>query len=127
MLRTKEIDGYRTRLRGMLARAGDDRDELRCEAMQPIGGEASGGISNVPVHPADLANRASEEDVSLSLLENEAHRMGEINAGLERIDEGTFGRCETCGRAIGTRRLNALPYTRYCLTCERRHETQPSP
>lgn len=117
-----ERQAYRRKLYKLLARAAEDRHELRAEALQPIGGEASGGISNVPVHLADLANRSCEEDVSLTLLETEEGRMAEINLALERLRHGTFGRCESCRRPIAKRRLRSLPYTRCCFGCERRRE-----
>jgi DnaK suppressor protein len=41
-----------------------------------------------------------------------------IAAALRRIDEGTFGQCPNCGGEIGSKRLEALPWTRYCITCQ---------
>ncbi len=41
----------------------------------------------------------------------------ETEAALQRIDKGTYGRCESCGGAIGRQRLLALPATRYCIAC----------
>lgn len=46
----------------------------------------------------------------------------QVNAALERIDAGTFGRCLDCGRTIPADRLDAVPYTAYCHECESRHE-----
>src|SRR5262249_51242717 len=43
-----------------------------------------------------------------------------IDSALKRIDEGTFGRCEECGKDIAAGRLQALPYARYCIDCSRR-------
>ena len=64
-----------------------------------MGGEASsGGLSDVPVHPADFSARQLQEEVEVGLLENEDRLLAEINAALHRIDQGTFGRCENCGR-----------------------------
>ena len=41
----------------------------------------------------------------------------ETEAALQRIEKGTYGRCESCGGAIGRQRLLALPATRYCIAC----------
>jgi DnaK suppressor protein len=41
----------------------------------------------------------------------------ETDAALERIEQGRFGRCETCGGAIGRQRLLAMPAARYCINC----------
>jgi len=43
--------------------------------------------------------------------------LAETRAALDRIEEGTYGRCERCGGAVGRQRLLALPATRYCIGC----------
>lgn len=43
--------------------------------------------------------------------------LAETQAALDRIERGTYGRCESCGGAIGRQRLLALPATRYCIDC----------
>lgn len=45
------------------------------------------------------------------------HELAETQAALERIEQGTYGRCESCGGAVGRQRLLALPATRYCIGC----------
>jgi RNA polymerase-binding transcription factor DksA len=115
MLTKAEIGSYRQRLLALKRRLGGELSELEEEALRPVGGEAGGGLSNVPVHPADLGTEMFEEELSLSLLENQAKILTEINDALDRIEQGTFGRCEECRQAISKERLNAIPYTRYCL------------
>jgi DnaK suppressor protein len=60
-----------------------------------------------------------EEEVAVGLLENEVQLLTEVNAALERIERGTFGRCENCGQEIPNKRLDALPHARYCVHCAR--------
>jgi DnaK suppressor protein len=115
-----EIDHYRRRLLKLKRRLGADLSELEEETLRPVGGEASGGMSDVPVHPADLGNDEYEEEINLTLLENEAQVLAEVNDALARIESGTFGRCENCGREISKERLEALPYARYCIRCARK-------
>jgi DnaK suppressor protein len=74
----------------------------------------------VPVHPADLGTDNFEEELSLGLLENEAQLLTEVNDALDRIERGTFGRCEECGQEIPRQRLEVVPYARYCLRDARR-------
>jgi len=112
-----EIDPYRRRLLALKRRLVGDLSELEEESLRPVGGEPSGGLSDVPVHPADLASDDYEEEVILGLLENEAQLLAEVNDALDRIGRGTFGRCENCGREISRARLEALPYARYCIRC----------
>jgi RNA polymerase-binding transcription factor DksA len=110
-----EIRHYQRRLLELKRRLGADLTTLEGEALRATGGEASGGFSNVPTHPADLGTDAFEEELDLSLLEHKDRILLEINDALERIAQGTFGRCEECGKEIPRERLLALPYARYCL------------
>lgn len=119
-----EIESYRQRLRALINRLDSDRSDLKDEALQGTGGEASGSLSNVPLHLADLGSRGFEEEVDLTLLENEEQLMEEINAALSRIERGTFGRCEKCRHEITRERLQAVPYTRYCIECSRQLAAQ---
>jgi RNA polymerase-binding transcription factor DksA len=114
---TAEVESYRRRLLAMKKGLGSDLSKLEAEAMHPIGGEAAGGLSDVPVHPADLSAENYEEEVTLDLLEGEERIMREINDALERIERGTFGRCENCHKMITKTRLDAIPYARYCRRC----------
>jgi RNA polymerase-binding transcription factor DksA len=114
-----EIKSYKQRLLALKKRMGGDLTELEEEALHGVGGEASGGLSNVPIHPADLGTDNYEEEVSLGLIENEYQLLTEVNDALARIEQGTFGRCENCGREIPRERLEALPYARHCAPCAR--------
>jgi RNA polymerase-binding transcription factor DksA len=82
--------------------------------------EASGNLSHVPIHMADLDTY--EREFTLGLLENEEQTLQEVAAALGRIEQGTFGHCEGCWTAIPRDRLHALPYARYCVECARRSQ-----
>ncbi len=120
-----ESEFYRRRLLALKKRLGSELTELEQEALRPIGGEAAGSLSDVPIHPADLGNENYEEEVTVGLLENEVQILQEVNAALLRIEQGTFGRCENCGQEISSKRLKVLPYARYCLRCARSLQGQP--
>jgi DnaK suppressor protein len=110
-----EMNSYRRKLLALKKRLGGDLTELEEAALRPIGGDSSGSLSDVPVHPADLGNDNFEEEMALVLLENEVQLLEEVNDALTRIEQCTFGRCEACGEEISQKRLRALPYARYCL------------
>ena len=44
--------------------------------------------------------------------------LADVKAALVRIDDGTFGECLNCGQEIGLKRLEAIPWVRYCITCQ---------
>ena len=110
---------YREWLTALLARLDRDRSQLKEEVLRPAGGEAGGGLSDVPLHLADLGSHVSEEDLSLDLVHNADETIGEIKAALARLDEGKFGRCERCRKPISKARLRAVPYARLCAGCAR--------
>jgi DnaK suppressor protein len=114
-----QVTSYRKRLLSVMNRVKGERAQLANEALQPCGGEASGGFSDVPVHPADLSAREFDDEQQLGMLENEEHILEEASAALARIDRGTFGICETCHKRISRERLDALPYARMCASCAR--------
>ncbi len=61
--------------------------------------------------------RQSLEKGSPGARQDLAQELAETDAALERIEQGKFGRCETCGGAIGRQRLLALPAARLCIEC----------
>src|SRR5262245_12214446 len=115
-----EMEPYRRRLLELKQRLGGDLSDLKNEALRSAGGEASGNLSNVPIHPADLGTDAYAEELTLGLLENEQQLAQEVLDALDRIEQGAYGRCENCGKEIFRERLQALPYSRYCLECASR-------
>src|SRR4051812_31210880 len=115
----EESGAYRRRLLAMKKRIVGDLSGLEEETLRPLGGEAAGTLSDVPIHPGDLAALNYAEEGALDFLENEEQLLREINDALDRIERGTFGRCENCHREIPRERLEALPYARYCILCAR--------
>ena len=115
-----ELETYREMLLALRNRLSGDVSHLAEEAMRARGGEASGSLSNAPLHMADLGTDNYEQDFTLGLLQNQEQALTEIGEALERVRQGTFGRCEECQGAIPKARLQALPYTRHCVACARK-------
>ena len=83
--------------------------ELRIEAPGPMTyGSQAAAASHVVDQQRDLALRDR----------NEQH-LAAVEAALERLDAGTFGRCTSCHRAVGEQRLDALPWAALCIECQR--------
>jgi RNA polymerase-binding transcription factor DksA len=117
-----QLEKYRQLLLAMHNRLQGEVSHLADEALRTTGGEASGSLSNTPIHMADLGSDNYEQEFTLGLLQNEEQRLEEIAAALRRIDQGEFGVCEGdgCGKPIPKPRLDALPFTRYCVDCARK-------
>lgn len=114
-----EMENYQATLLALRTRMRGDATHLADEALG-VNAAKGGGASNAPVDMADVATDNFEQEFTLSLLKNQEQVLGEIGEALERIRQGTFGRCEECEKPIAKPRLLALPYTRHCVTCARR-------
>jgi DnaK suppressor protein len=66
----------------------------------------------------DRANNAYNRELMFSLSDTERQMVLQIEAALRRMDEGTYGRCANCGNTINMRRLDAVPYARFCIDCQ---------
>jgi len=71
---------------------------------------------------ADLGATSFERDHELTVLNNERDKLAQIERALGRIDDGTYGVCESCGNPIGKMRLMAFPRATLCMTCKQREE-----
>ena len=68
--------------------------------------------------PVDLAVRNYSKNVMLAVSENESRQLMLINEALERIEDDEYGLCQNCESEINPKRLNAVPWARYCLDCQ---------
>lgn len=79
-------------------------------------------------HLADLEEMSSDGNGVESLCEImdiEGSTVVQIDAAIVRIDDGTYGACEECGKSIPIARLEALPFTAVCIDCQRLREENP--
>lgn len=81
---------------------------------------APGEFVGRPTHPADQDAEGFDENIAIA--QNEEQMLELVEAALERIEAGTFGVCEECGGKIGKTRLDAVPYTPWCITCARQQD-----
>ncbi len=72
--------------------------------------------------PIDQASMESDRDFSFRIRERESRLIAKINEALERIEDGTYGICERCGRPISIERLKARPVTTLCIRCKKKQE-----
>ena len=68
--------------------------------------------------PVDLAVRNYSKNVMLAVSENESRQLILINEALERIEDEEYGLCQNCEKEINPKRLDAIPWARYCLSCQ---------
>jgi DnaK suppressor protein len=81
-----------------------------------LGEITDGGSDN---HLADTASATYDRELDEGLEEGAQHTLADIDAALQRIDDGTYGVCEIGGEPIGEERLKALPWARLCIDHQR--------
>ena len=72
-------------------------------------------LSSADQHPAEQATETLERELDLGVLQSVESELTEVQAALERLDDGTYGICEICGKPIADGRLEAMPAARYCV------------
>ena len=97
-------------------------DELLAEADRTVDGMTD-TKENFP-DPTDRASLESNRNFLLRIRDRERKLIGKIKEAIARIDEGTYGKCEECGEAIGIERLRARPVTTLCIDCKSLQEAQ---
>lgn len=70
-------------------------------------------------HLADSASATLEREIDYTLEGNSEQILAAVNQALERIENGTYGKCERCGKQIAEDRLEAIPYATRCIDCQR--------
>ena len=101
------LEEERTRLEEV--RSGFDglNDESERESLSELSG------ADQP--QADVGSETFEREKDLSILEQVEAELTDVARALERINDGTYGSCEACGKPIGDERLEAVPAARFCL------------
>jgi DnaK suppressor protein len=89
--------------------------EIEEEALKKSRLDASGDLSSMPIHMADLGTDNYEQEFALGLMDSERKLLREIDDALQRIEDGTYGICEGTGKRIPKARLNAQPWARHCV------------
>ncbi|MCS7167284.1 MAG: TraR/DksA C4-type zinc finger protein [Gemmatales bacterium] len=119
-LKAQELEFFKKLLQDLRQRYARKVEDLAEEAFTPD----AGGVSASPSHLGDVGFDYYSQDVSLDLLQSEREVLWEIDEALSRIANGTYGLCEECGEPIARERLELLPYTRYCIHCARKLESE---
>ncbi len=113
-LSKQDLDMFHQMLLQKRAEILGDVSTLHNEALNSNRSEASGDLSSMPIHMADLGTDNYELEFTLGLIEGERAILKEIDEALDRIRKGTYGACLATGKPIGKARLKAKPWAKYC-------------
>jgi RNA polymerase-binding protein DksA len=117
---TIDTEHFKERLLGERARVQEALDYIHEENR----GQLEDDREEIPSdnHPGDAATSTFDRELDATLEGNEERLLQAIDAALQRIENGTYGICRSCGRPIDPERLEALPWTTQDIDCKRREE-----
>lgn len=101
--RQSEIQGDLDRLHQEMASLGTEQEQER------------GGSGN---HLADDGSSVMEQERLGTLIEDMGAMIRQISGAVTRLENGTYGTCQRCGKEINPERLEAFPYVEYCIECQ---------
>ena len=112
-MKKKDIDYFRKLLSNQLDELLDQADDTVSDMTEPR--------DNFP-DPTDRASLEADRNFMLRIRDRESKLIKKIKKALARIDNGTFGMCESCGENISAKRLKARPVTTQCIECKTKEE-----
>ena len=105
--------------------AARSRVRLTTDPTVPVGCARIGIVRDDSIKDlGDQASSAYNREFLFELGNGDRRVLKEVAAALAKLDEGGFGDCERCGEAISEKRLEALPFARYCIDCQRAVEEE---
>jgi DnaK suppressor protein len=120
-MKKSEMIAFKEKLHIIRARLRGDVTAMAEVALRKSGIEGSDSNA-MPIHMAELGSDNFEQEFTLGLMEADEGMLGSIDAALERIQDGTYGKCIQCEGTISKARLNAIPYTPVCIKCAEQQE-----
>jgi len=122
---SKDLAKYRKALEDLSSRVRSDADGMVEQVRTGSGGNAGSNLSNAPFHLGDMGTDEFLYDMNTTLLVNEQYIVAEAREALNRLNNGTYGICESCGQSIASARLEAIPFTRFCVKCAEANDQTP--
>lgn len=120
----KELEEFKKILLHRRTQLSGEVDKLADGALRQNTQEATGDLSSMPIHMADVASDNFEKELNLDFIQMESAELRNVDEALARIEQGTFGACESCGKPISKTRLRAVPHAQLCIECKREEEGQ---
>jgi RNA polymerase-binding transcription factor DksA len=117
----RRLEEERERLSDL--RSSFEGEHLQTESEQ----ENLSELSAADQHQADVGTETFDRERDLSILEQIEAELGDVEHALERLESGTYGTCEACGRPIDDARLEAMPATRFCVDDQAAAERESRP
>jgi RNA polymerase-binding protein DksA len=121
-MKAAELERFRKRLEEEEKNLLEELREIAGSAARSADAEVVLEISGYDDHPADMASETFQKEKDQALLESTRDSLAVVRNALAKIKRGTYGKCDSCGKAISLKRLRALPYATFCVDCQGRRE-----
>jgi DnaK suppressor protein len=115
-------DGYMTTTQAKERLLAREQELLR--DMRRLGDDAREAKETEVEDPIDAVASAENQALNFRMDTVASEELGQVQAALQRIEEGTYGTCLDCGRSISDARLEALPWTPYCVEDSEKHQRE---
>jgi len=115
-MRQRELNQFRRLLE-------DRKREILSEAERAVDSMNQPAVESFP-DPTDRASAESDRALELRIRDRERKLLSKIDEAFDRIESGSYGRCEECGNEIGIARLKARPVTTLCISCKSAQEAR---
>jgi DnaK suppressor protein len=113
---------HRERLLALRARLLGDMTQMEDDALND-----HNTTSSISTDMEERGSDHADQEVTIRLLGSDKDTFEQVEAAIERIENGSYGRCEECGEKIPESRLDAIPYTARCIRCASQQEEDRRP
>ena len=120
----KESQEYKKKLIDLRDKVTDEMRQIGGGSLKKSQRDASGDLSAYTFHMADVASDSHERELSWDRASVEQKVLFHIDDALKRIEDGVYGKCESCAKKINKERLKAIPYALLCRSCKEKREKE---
>ena len=117
------VDKFKKRILAEKARLEADQARLGNRDSASLNQGIGELTDNDASHPGDSGAKLMDREKDEALQANIEGMLAQVRDALQKIDNGSYGVCDRCGKQIGEARLEALPYATFCIDCQSRMET----
>ena len=113
--------------KAFLKQAKERLQEMKAQVMSGIRAdlkEGREGNKDDGMDTYDVATEERDREISMLMSDRDRQKLGAIEEALERIEDGSYGICDSCEEEIPVDRLKAMPFTRLCVQCQSERETE---
>ena len=112
-----DLTFHRERLLALRARLQGESAQMEDDALKD-----HGKTTSIPTDMAELGSDNADQEITFTMLGSDKDTLDQIEAAIQRIEDGGYGRCEECGEQIPKTRLHAIPYAAECVRCASQQE-----